>query len=151
MSNDIWREDRKALNRGMRWGLLWTIIIIVVVAIIGAIIWGINVAASGPKGVGDGIIQKNSAENWIAAQAKFEAQYADIVATDTKIELAKANLDTDPSDKTLQTQYTGLVSYCLSVAAEYNADARSYLSEEFRAADLPSQIDSTNPSTNCKE
>ena len=42
-------------------------------------------------------------------------------------------------------------SYCLSKAAGYNADARSYLSEDFRAADLPAQIDPNLSTTDCKE
>ena len=45
------------------------------------VIWGgfaLKVALSGPKGVGDAIIQKNSAENWTKAQAEFENLYAGI-------------------------------------------------------------------------
>jgi hypothetical protein len=35
--------------------------------------FAISVAMSGPKGQGDAIKQKNSAENWTAQQAKFES------------------------------------------------------------------------------
>ena len=37
------------------------------------------------------------------------------------------------------------------MVADYNAKARNYLAAEFRAADLPAQIDSLNPNTDCQE
>lgn len=146
-----WGSTKRDLNRGFRFGLGWWLIVIVIVLAISAGIWALNVAASGPKGQGDAIIQKNSAANWVAAQARFEQDYQDILATDQKIVAAHTALQTNPTDPTLQTNYSGLTSYCLSKVAGYNADARSYLSEDFRASDLPAQIDPTLSTTDCKE
>jgi hypothetical protein len=35
--------------------------------------------------------------------------------------------------------------------AQYDAAARKFKDAEFRAADLPQQIEDTNPATDCKE
>jgi hypothetical protein len=148
---DDWRSIRRDVDRGGRLGLKWWVIIVVVALAIGAGIWALTVAVSGPKGQGDAIIQKNSAANWVAAQARFEQDYQDILATDQKIVAAHTALQAAPADRTLQTNYSGLTSYCLSKVAGYNADARSYLSEDFRASDLPDQIDPTLSTTDCKE
>lgn len=146
-----WKEFRRGANRGGRWALLWVLITVLVVAAISIGIWALTVLLSGPRGVGDAVIEKNSSENWVAAQAEFERGYQDVLSTDQKITVAYAALQADSENKTLQQNYTGLQSYCLSAAAEYNANARSYLSEDFRAADLPSEISTTNPATDCKE
>ncbi|AWY05716.1 hypothetical protein SEA_GRETCHEN_28 [Microbacterium phage Gretchen] len=116
-----------------------------------AIGWGVGVAVSGPKGQGDAYAQKNSAQNWTAAQARFEELYADIVATDRKITVAAEQKAADPGDKTAADTYLGTVNYCISAVGEYNAEARKYLAADFRAADLPAQIDNYDPSTDCKE
>lgn len=144
-------SEFKEANRGIRWGIGWWLILIVIFALVGAALWGISVAVSGPKGVGDAVIKKNSSENWTAAQAKFEDMYADIVASDRKIDVAAATLATDPEDKTFQQTYAGIQTYCLSVVGDYNAEARKYLAEEFRSADLPAEIDNYDPTTDCKE
>lgn len=146
-----WKEERRELNRFGRFSLGWALLIVAVVLLAGAAVWGITVAVSGPKGQGDAEIKKNSAENWVAAQAQFERDYQDILATDQKITNAYTALQANPDDKTLQTNYAGLTSYCLSKVAGYNADARSFLSEDFRSADLPAEIKTTNSTTDCKE
>ena len=151
MDNNEWRETRRNANRVGLFGLGWVLTVIIIVAILGAVSWGVSVAISGIKGQGDAVIEKNSADNWVAAQAEFENNYQDILATDLKIDNAYQSLQKDPDDRTLQTTYDGLKSYCLSVVSDYNADARSYLSEDFRAADLPSEIDTNNSTTDCKE
>ena len=155
MTNDEWRDTRRDLNRGGRFGLGWFFVILAVVALVGVGIWGFTVVTSGPKGQGDAVIEKNSAENWLKAQARFEQNYAEIKTTDVKINNAYMLWQEDPEDKTLQQTYAGLTSYCLGVVADYNADARSYLSENFRAADLPDQIETegnlADPATDCKE
>ncbi len=151
MNNDEWRETRQDVNRAGGLGLWWILIGLAVVAVISVGVWGFNVATSGIRGEGDGVIEHNSAENWIAAQAEFEDNYQDILATDLKIDNAYEALQSNPDDKTLQTNYTGLQSYCLSVVADYNADSRKYLSSDFRSADLPSEIDTNNSTTDCKE
>lgn len=146
-----WRDTKRDVNRVGRLGLVWYIVIVLVVLALGAGIWALSVALSGPKGVGDAIIKKNSAENWTKAQAKFEEMYADIEQTDRKITVAATALAADPEDITLKQTYSGTVNYCLEVVGDYNAEARKYLSSEFRSIDLPQKIGITDPAIDCKE
>ena len=150
-SNDEWRSIKKDANRSSRYILVWVLLVLLVMGAVGWAIWAFNVAISGPKGVGDAVIKKNSSENWTAAQAKFEDMYADIEATDRKIDIAAATLASDPTDKTFQQTLAGTKTYCISVVGDYNAEARKFLAEEFRSADLPAQIDNFDPNTDCKE
>lgn len=76
-------------------------------ALISVGIWGFKVATAPIKGQGDASITKYSAENWTAAQARFEDMYSDIEATDRKIEVAQATLDADPTDKTAKQTLSG--------------------------------------------
>lgn len=149
------RETRREINRWGRFSMKWVFGILVAMLLVSGAIWALNVALSGPKGQGDAIAQNNSAENWIDAQAGFEEDYAEIIATDVKINNAYDALQADPDDQTLYDTYTGLMSYCLSVAADYNAAARSFLTEDWRDADLPDEIkidgNSVDPATDCKE
>lgn len=112
--------------------------------------WAISVAVSGPKGQGDAIKTKNSSANWTAAQARFEDQHQAIISADEKIAIHKAALTADPKNPTLQTNLTGVTTACISHVAEYNAESRKFLAEDFKSADLPYQIDKTDPATDCK-
>lgn len=112
--------------------------------------WAISVAVSGPKGQGDAIKNKNSSANWTAAQARFEELYAAVQSADEKTELAAARLKTNPTDVTLGQQHAGVQSGCVSLAAEYNAESRKFLAADFKSADLPYQIDRTDPAFDCK-
>jgi hypothetical protein len=130
---------------------IWTI----VAAAVGvfALVWGgfaLSVAMSGPKGVGDAIKTKNSAQNWTAAQARFEKQYQSILAADQKIGVHRAALAARPDDPTLQTNLTGITTTCISAVADYNAESRKFLSADFKAADLPFEIDQAATATDCK-
>ena len=146
-----WREAKREMNRAGRFGLGWVLVIVIGVALLGAAGWGLSVLTSGPKGAGDAIAQKNSAANWTAAQARFEDLYAGVEAADRKIGLAAAGLAANPDDKTSQQTYAGVVSGCIDLVGDYNADARKYLAADFKAADLPDQITDIDPSTDCKE
>lgn len=113
--------------------------------------WALNVAMSPVKGTGEAYAQRNSAQNWTTAQGRFEDLYAEVVAADQKVAIAKERLDLERTDRTAQDTYYGTRNVCLSIVADYNAEARKYLSENFRAADLPAQISTTDPTTDCKE
>lgn len=134
------REEYREANKGLGFVFLWIVISLVAAGLIGWAIWGFNVATSGVRGEGDGEIQKNSSDNWVAAQADFEENYADYEATLVKIEFAADALESNPDDRISQTNYQGLVNYCASLVADYNADARNFLKEDFKAADLPDHI-----------
>ena len=154
MTKQPWYEsdnpDRVVRGAVARLGV-WTVIVLLAAALLGAGAWAFRVATSDVKGRGDAVVQKNRADNRIAAQQRFEERYADIKAADRRIDVAKAALTADPKDPTLRTNYTGAVQYCISQVGEYNADARKYTAEAFRSADLPSQIDDLDPATDCKE
>lgn len=134
------------------------VIVIAVMLVLGAGVWGLGVAFSWWKGQGDGYQQKNSAQNWIAAQRAFHQEYNDVQAYGQKITLAKQQLDAfqkahpqvgngtpyDPlaqQEGNLQTTLTGLQQQCMNTVAQYNTDAKAYLTEDWRDASLPSQLE----------
>jgi len=136
------------------WGAGWrsfvaVILAIVAVGIIGAGIWAIKVVTSDARGRGDSVQIKNDARNRINAQTNFEQLYADIKQSDAKIDVLDAAAKVDPTTQN-RVNATGIRTYCLSVVGQYDAAARSYASADFRAADLPYQIDTTDPDTDCK-
>lgn len=145
------REIRSDSNFLGGQAVKWIIISVLVVLIIATLLWGLGVATSGVKGQGDAQRQKNSAANWTKQQAEFERMYASIKAQDKNITIAHAEAKANPNDQTKQINYSGLVRNCNDTVGNYNAMARSYLAEQFRAADLPAQIDDTDPATDCKE
>jgi len=141
--------DRVARAAGGR-AALWIIVAVLFSLILGAGLWFARVGTSDIKGQGDVTIQKNSAPNRIAAQERFESMWADVKATDRKIDLFAAAAKAAPNDRTAETNLLGAQSYCLSVVSDYNAAARKILAADFRAVDLPSEIDLTDPATDCK-
>jgi hypothetical protein len=137
-------------------GGAWRIGAFIVVGILffGAIsiaMWTFGVFTSDIKGQGDAIRQKNTATNRIAAQERFEDLHQEIVAADQKIDLFADALKRDPDSQVAQTNLNGAIAYCVDTVADYNAEARKFTSQEFRAADLPYQIDQTSPKTDCEE
>lgn len=122
---------------------------LVLIAAIAIGFWAFRVATSDVKGSGDAEIRKNSATNRIAAQERFEQLHAEIIASDQRIDVLADAVKADPS-YTNQTNLTGATTFCLSVVADYNAEARKFTAQEFRAADLPAQIDAIDPATDCK-
>lgn len=127
-----------------------TVLAVVVVVAIWWVSYGAKVYTSEFTGRGDAIIQKNSAENWVKAQAKFEDMYAGIVSQDMMIGVMAEAYDADPSPFN-KSNLDGARMVCLEQVGDYNAEARKYLSEEFRAADLPYEINTMSASTDCKE
>lgn len=124
--------------------------VLVGIVLIGWGAWAVGVAVSGPKGQGDAIVTKNSSANWTAAQAKFEKLYAGIQAADQKTELAAERLAAKPDDLTLQQQHAGVQSGCISLVADYNAESNKFLSEDFKSARLPYEIETHKPQFDCK-
>lgn len=119
-------------------------------ALIGIGLWGFRVATSPIKGTGDAAITKNSSANWTAAQARFEDLYAGIIAADRKLDAAAERLAANPDDLTLQQTHAGIQSGCITLVGDYNAEARKYLAEDFKASDLPDQISNNDPNTDCE-
>jgi hypothetical protein len=134
------------------------LLVIGVVAIFVIAIWGITTGFSYWWGQGDAYQQQNSAQNWIAAQRAFHKENQDVQADVQKIADAKRAITAyedqhpevgngtpyDPTaqeDANLHSTLTGLQQNCQNTVAEYNTDAESYLTEDWRDADLPSQLD----------
>lgn len=124
--------------------------IIAVFVLIWWVAYGSKVASSGVIGQGDAIIQKNSAENWVKAQAKFEDMYAGIEAQDQMITVLAERVE-DGGSEFDKRNLDGARLVCLDLVGDYNAEANKYLSEDFRSADLPSEINTMSASTDCKE
>lgn len=130
--------------------IVWLIVTVIILALSGVGVWVFRVLTSEIKGQGDAIIQRNSAENWTAAQARFEDMYAEVVATDRKVTAAWEAYQADAENLTAKQTYYGTQNVCYSMVADYNAEARKFLSEDFRSADLPAQIDEFDTATDCK-
>lgn len=125
----------------------------------------LKVALSDPVGRGNQIIEENSVNNRTGAQAFFEDTYETIKAQDTKIanaetELAAQQGTTRPEGiagnqyderlRQLQQNVTGIKSVCLDAVADYNAEARKTIRAKWRSTELPYQIITTDPTTDCE-
>ena len=168
-ANDKWydSEDPERFARGAGWfGLKWSTIIVVAVLIIGAVIsagaFALNVATSDVRGRGDAVIQKNSGLNRTQAQAQFRATIESIRSLDMRLSDAKVQLDDfnkshpsvgngTPYDPTAEQRanllrtVTGLQQQCRIAVADYDASTSTYTLRDFRDADLPKRIESTDP------
>jgi hypothetical protein len=132
-------DNPSTVVRGATWRAgVWIVCAVVFFALIGVGIWAFNVATSDVKGQGDATRQVNTGDNRLAQQAYFEQTYADIKAADQ-------NLDVPGTP----TEMSGRVIYCRRLVADYNAAARKQIASKFRAADLPAQIDTSDPTTDC--
>ncbi len=131
--------DKVAMSAGWRIAL-WVIAITLFLGFLSVGTWWFQVATSDIKGQGDATRTVNSGDNRLAQQEFFERTYADIKAADK-------NLDVPGNE----IEQAGRVLYCNDLVATYNAAARSQRAEKFRAVDLPPQIDTLDPTTDCKE
>lgn len=144
-------DNPSTVIRGASWRTaVWIICAVVFFGFLAAGIWVFKVVTSDTKGRGDAVRTKNSSGNRIAAQERFEQLMAEVKAADQKVAVFADQLETNPGDPTLRTQYTGARTYCIQQREDYNANARKYTQADFRAIDLPDQIDATDPATDCK-
>ena len=126
--------------------------------VLAVILWGFGVLVAPWEGQGDAHREKNSAANWVAAQRAFHQERNDVTAFQAKIATAKRDLEAfeqnhpsngtpyDPNaqqDQNLHATLTGLQQQCVNTVATYNTDAQSYLTEDWRDTDLPTQLDPT--------
>jgi len=112
-------------------------------------IWGLGVATAGIYGRGEARKQIQSADFRIAAYNHFYNQYSSIKSLEGQIgELAKQLdvLEAGTRDYSYAlTNLTGVKNLRHQAIQQYNADARkSYTEGQFRASDLPYQIEDTN-------
>lgn len=132
-------------------GWVLAIVAVVLVGLLGAGIWFVNVETSDVRGAGNAVIAKNEAGNRIRAQEGFEKYHQGILSADAAISITAEALKADPESLKIQTELRGQKQACVKLVGEYNAKARSFSQADFRAADLPFEIDTTNPQTDCKE
>jgi hypothetical protein len=154
----LWRSaedfEHKPLITGAK-VLFWITLIVVVLL---AALWGTGVLTAPWKGKGDAYVKQQSADNWVAAQRTFHQQNNDFTADLGKIKGARQELSQfeggakpDPNsisgfqwqqqDTNLRTTLTGLTQNCQQLAADYDTNAQSYLTKEFRDAGLPDTLD----------
>lgn len=147
--------ERKPTRTTAKWTVrAWLIIglCVVLAGVLGVAIWAFTVATSDVKGRGDAEIIKYDARNRIRAQEGFEKLFTDIQAADRNLNVTAQALKLKPNgDVKLETELLGQKHYCAGLVAEYDAKARSFTQEDFRAADLPVKIDATDASTDCRE
>lgn len=154
MSKEPWYESSnpdRVMRGGITRGVLILLVLLTVSTLIGVAVWLFGVGTSDLKGKGDAVKQKNSANNRIAAQQTFEDLIADIKASDRKLDQAAADKKAYPTNDIYVVNYAGLVAHCLDTVGRYNADARKYTAAQFKASDLPTEVDITDPTTDCKE
>lgn len=132
-------------------GWVLAVLAVVLVGILSAGIWFVSVQTSDIKGAGNAEIMKNEAGNRIRAQEGFEKYFQGIIAADATINITAEALKANPGDLKLETELRGQKQACVDLVGRYNAKARSFSQADFRAADLPFEIETTNPQTDCKE
>lgn len=151
LSNEEWRDARRDMNRGGRFGILWLVIVIIVIAAISIAIWASRVGTSDIKGQGDVTIQKNSAENRIAAETEFQDLFNEAEATERKADDAYEVMCSDPDNAHRATEYIGLKQHYENVVARYNAKADSPLSRDFLPSNLPERYNAVDFESTCEE
>lgn len=139
----------KETAKGISAGWILVLVLLLVGGVTSALMWGIGVATSGVKGQGDAIKINNSAENWTKKQAFFEDKYQAVKVADQKIALFAQVVAKNPKDRTAQDNLTGITSQCMNYVAEYNAESRKFLSQDWKSVDLPIELGNL-PSTDCK-
>jgi hypothetical protein len=149
--DDIREANRAGRAVGARIILPWLAAFVVLAVLIGGGTWAFKVLTSDVKGAGDQTRQVNSGNNRIFAQEQFAELFNKIKGYDRQLDQAAANLAARPNDPTFITNYTGLKNVCVDATAQYNANAKKVTQAKWRDAELPYQIDESDPTTDCQE
>lgn len=127
-------------GRAWAYGCLIALLLFVVLPIG---LWTFGVFSSGVRGAGDVIKQNNDANNRIQAQATFNRLWGDIQSYHDNIQAAAQALKASPTDGYQQSVLTAEEQTCRSAVQNYNADAQNTTMRDWRPAEDPAQIDST--------
>lgn len=143
MSNKWHESDNPStFVRGATWRtMIWIVVVVLFFTFLGWGLWALGVFTSPIKGQGDAFKQQQSSSNRIVQQAEFEDLYAEYQDALVKIKPARDAVKQNPDSTIKQTELTGLINYCVDVAGDYNAESRKYLAADFKAIDLPAQLD----------
>jgi nitrate/nitrite-specific signal transduction histidine kinase len=149
-SDREWKNLNYDTRHGFWYSVRWVSAAIVFILVVIAVLWFAGVFTSDVRGAGDAHKTNQSGSNRIAKQEMFEQLYQDIQAADQRVTLyAQAKAD-DPS-YTNKVNFTGAVTQCQQLVANYNAEARKYSSQDWRDNKLPSSIDQSDEKFDCKE
>lgn len=121
--------------------ILGVIAAVVTVILVSVGVWGAKVALSPVTGQAGAYQEKNSAVNRIAKQERFEDLNAEYERAVLNVYTMQDVYKADPESQIARTNFTGAVSYCRSIAADYNAESRKYTASDFKAIDLPATLD----------
>jgi hypothetical protein len=154
-SMDDWAEEAESRPVATSLKVWFGVIALVVVTFVA--LWGTGVLTSWFKGKGDAYQQKNSSSNWVNAQRGFHDLDNKFETYKTQVEDAKAALaevqkqyptsNGTPYDPGAQqvanarTTLTGLTQQCQNVVTQYNTDSQSYMTQDFKDAQLPEKLD----------
>lgn len=130
--------------------LVGSLVFLGIVAVIGAVIWGFGVLTAPIKGKGDAAKINYSAENWTQKQAMFQHSYNGIIGFDKEITRYKEAIASGDDDRMNKELLNGVTAACNAEVTKYNAESNVYLSQDWKSINLPSQIDNTDPLTDCK-
>jgi len=144
------RPVRTASSAVVRLGVVIGVVMTVGGAL-GVAHWGFGVFTSDIKGQGDAVKVKNDAKNRIQAQEGFLDKFNAIVTADKNLTVTGERLKKTPDSTKLQTEFDGQQMICNDLVGRYNAAAKKFTQQEFRDAELPLEIDETDPKTDCKE
>lgn len=129
------------------------VVLVIVLAIGGFFIeqWWTRTTAP-IKGRTNQISSINGAENRTFQQEHFETLYGDIKGYVQQIHIQQQALNQSapgPERDHALVILTGLRDQCVSTVQQYNADANKISADDFRTADVPYQIDQSDPTTDC--
>lgn len=135
--------------RDLSRGALVAIVAVVLLIALVAGIWVFRVATADVKGRGDQILKtEGNADYRIAAYDRFYDLCASIQALEDQIAVMSA--DTTLPAEQRATNILALTNQRNSLIRQYNADARKADTRgNFRASDLPYEIDQTQEHTSC--
>lgn len=152
-----WEDDvreGRALTRRLGLSTMgWIIVAVLFTIALSGLVWFIRVQTSEVKGAGDAQIITNDGRNRINAQETYHKIYNEILSLDERLTATseQSSAATTPDDRRYYRQtLDGQISRCLEVVGQYNAATRAVSQAKWRDADLPYEIDQTDPATDCK-
>jgi len=164
MARDPWRRSAAGWEKDLERRPFWTVTkavvaVILTVLVLIALVFGITTGFSYWWGQGNAVQQKNSTQNFLAAQQEFHLDQNAVTLDVQKIATDKANLAQfqqahpdwsgngtpyDPDAQqygNLQVTLQGDQRDCLNHIQDYDTAAQSFLTEDWRGADLPPTLD----------
>lgn len=106
-------------------------------------LWAFGVFASGPKGAGDIVKQRNSAANIAHWSATLNGLSQQIQADTASIAVARSAAQAPDATKQDQVNLEGVIQNCLTDVAAYNGDVANVL------AVLPAGLPTSIPNDTC--